>query len=157
MNEAIVSTLKALRDVQGIEGSFVLSEAGALLAREMPTIFSDETVGEASPRIARLGETFESAGVDFDTCVVKFADHLIYVRKLVKGFLCVLTEGTVNTPALKMAVNLAQRRLSNELKNLTPEALAAKEVEEPAAVEPQDPAQPGRRRVRMYRGQVIDG
>ncbi len=154
MNEAVINTLKALRDVQGIEGSFVVGESGNLLAREMPAIFTDDLVCEATPRIARLAETFQSAAVDFETCVLRFADHLLYIRRLVKGSLCVLTRGDVNTPALKMAVNLAQRRLSTEMRNLTPEALLqARPI--PATPSPAPAAGPARR-VRMYRGQVVE-
>jgi len=159
MNENIYSTLRALRDVQGIEGSFVCNESGAPLALELPPIFTPELIGEASPRIARLGETFESAGVDFETCVLKYGEFMVYVRRLLKGFLCVITQGGVNSPALKMAVNLAQRRLSAELRSLPAEAAgappAAASSPAPAPATESAPAS-GRRRVRMYRGQIIE-
>jgi len=158
MNENIVSTLRALRDVQGIEGSFVCNESGSPLALELPPIFTPELIGEASPRIARLGETFESAGVDFETCVLRFGDFMVYVRRLLKGFLCVITQGTVNSPALKMAVNLAQRRLSAELRALPADAVSGAAPAPNAQPAPQPEAAPsaGRRRVRMYRGQIVE-
>jgi len=168
MSEALVLTLKALRDVQGIEGSFIINTSGGLLAKEMPAIFSDTVMEDASPRIARLGETFQSAGVDFETCSVRFAEHFLYIRKLVKGFLCVLTQGNVNLPALKMAVNLAQRRLISDMEtaapafNFKPAAASGSASTQPVALAAQSSPeaattqQPARKRVRMYRGQLIE-
>jgi len=159
MTDSIINTLRALKDVHGIVGSFVVHENGVLVAREMPSIFTNELLSDATPRIARLGETFESASVEFDTCVLRFSDHLLYVRKLLRGFLCVLTHGDVNSPALKMAVNLAQRRISPELETIAAPTLDSPEsVAAPAPVQSASPpVQAGPKRPpRMYRGQLVE-
>ncbi len=126
MLDNIHSTLAALKDVTGIQGSFVISAEGGLLAREMPSLFDDSIFEEAGPRISRLSETFGMLGDELESCVLRFTDHLLCFRQLAKGsLLCIMTSVGVNLPALKMAINLAQRRISNELATLTPENIAA--------------------------------
>jgi len=103
--------LAQLRDVPGIEGSFVVSDMGRLLARDMPPVFDDDVLGEVGPRALRLRDTLGYAGEDLDSAVVRYADYLFFLRPLNDGVLCVLTTQSVNVPAVKMAMNLCARRL----------------------------------------------
>ncbi|HEX3850806.1 MAG TPA: hypothetical protein VHW01_07550, partial [Polyangiaceae bacterium] len=48
---------------------------------------------------------------ELDHCVMRFADHKLYLRSVPNGFLCVLSTNGVNTPALKMALTLTARRV----------------------------------------------
>lgn len=165
----IQTTLAALRDVNGIQGSFVVSPQGGLVARELPAIFDDTVLRDVGPRIARLYETFLSNGDEMDICSIRFADYMLYFRNVVKGFLCVLTGTGVNLPALKMAVNLAHRRISQDLSMIPDEAL--EQLSDPAFVQmmmapgqyPPPVAVPAAqaqvqptRPVRMYRGKIIE-
>lgn len=103
--------LVSLRDVPGIEGSFVVSDMGRLLARDMPPVFDDDVLGEVGPRALRLRDTLGYAGEDLDSAVIRYADYLFFLRPLNDGILCVLTTQGVNVPAVKMAMNLCARRL----------------------------------------------
>jgi predicted regulator of Ras-like GTPase activity (Roadblock/LC7/MglB family) len=103
--------LASLRDIPGIEGSFVVSDMGRLLARDMPPVFGDEVLGEVGPRALRLRDTLGYAREDLDSAIIRYADYLFFLRPLNDGVLCVLTAQTVNVPAVKMAMNLCARRL----------------------------------------------
>jgi predicted regulator of Ras-like GTPase activity (Roadblock/LC7/MglB family) len=103
--------LAQLRDVPGIEGSFVVSDMGRLLGRDMPPVFGDEVLGEVGPRALRLRDTLGYAGEDLDSAVIRYADYLFFLRPLTDGVLCVLTSQGVNVPAVKMAMNLCARRV----------------------------------------------
>lgn len=172
MSENIQKTLLALEDVSGTLGSFVLNKDGALLAMEMPSVFEASMFKDLGPRIERLAESFSALGDEIESCVVRFSDHLIFIKQFAKGgALCILTESTVNLPALKMAVNLAHRRLAGEIAAAQPlptsnghsvadapsGVLAAPPPPEPAvAPEIAVAAEPAYRRPpRMYRGHLV--
>jgi predicted regulator of Ras-like GTPase activity (Roadblock/LC7/MglB family) len=106
-----MQALAGLRDVQGVHGSFVLSEAGGLLGRDLPAVFHDDLLGETGPRIVRLCEALEHGGEALDTLALRFTDHKLHIRRSRGGFLCVIADVTANAPALKMALALVVRRL----------------------------------------------
>lgn len=175
MNESIHKTLLALKDVHGTRGSFALNPDGKLLAMEMPALFDASMFADLGPRIERLAETFSALGDEMESCVIRFADHLLCVKQFPKGgSLCILTENGVSLPALKMAVNLAHRRLAGEVAdalpmNTGPEPAAAPSA---AAVAPAPPPEappvaaaedtgiakerPQAKKVRYYRGHPVD-
>lgn len=178
MSDSIQATLRALKDVQGIHGSFILNGEGTLLALEMPSLFDASMFVELGPRIGRLAECFAELGDELESCMIRFADHLLCVKQFAKGgALCILTSRTVNLPALKMAVNLAHRRVAGEIATAEPLALAspaavvtapAAPVEPPPAavqaaapVEPApapaaEPQQVERKVAHYYRGHLVE-
>jgi predicted regulator of Ras-like GTPase activity (Roadblock/LC7/MglB family) len=166
MSDSILKTLRALKDVQGTRGSFVLNGDGKLLAMEMPALFEASMFTDLGPRIERLAETFSALGDEMESCLIRFSDHMLCVKQFPKGgALCILTDGAVNLPALKMAVNLAHRRLAPEVANaeaMTVEAPAPVEAapppppEEVAPVE-EAPPRPAPRAPVYYRGQLVEG
>ncbi len=103
--------LAALRDVPGIAGSFVISDMGRLLARDMPPVFGDDVLGEVAPRALRLRDTLGYAGEDLDSAVIRYTDYLLFLRPLNDGVICALAFQGVNVPAVKMAMNLCARRI----------------------------------------------
>jgi predicted regulator of Ras-like GTPase activity (Roadblock/LC7/MglB family) len=131
--------LSQLRDVPGIEGSFVVSDMGRLLARDMPPVFDDDVLGEVGPRALRLRDTLGYAGEDLDSAVVRYADYLFFLRPLTDGVLCVLTAQGVNVPAVKMAMSLCARRLEGRP---TPAGSSKTSPGEPVAVVMQTPEGP---------------
>ena len=48
--------LAAMRDVDGVHGSFVVTRAGALAGKDLPAMFDDAVLTEVGRRIARLHE-----------------------------------------------------------------------------------------------------
>lgn len=111
----IVEHLRMLRDVQGVYGSFVVAETGALVDRDLPAAFEEGLFTDVGPRIARLFETFVSGGRDMETCMLRYAEHKLYVRKMTWGIMAVLSSATVNLPALRMVANLVVRRIDPEI------------------------------------------
>jgi predicted regulator of Ras-like GTPase activity (Roadblock/LC7/MglB family) len=145
--ELLVS-LGTLKDVAGIMGSFVFTDDGRLVAREIPALFDDTALFEASGRLTRLRETFAAVGDHLDVAVVRFRDHKLYLKVLGGGVLCIVAEGGVNMPALRMAANLVGRRIVPALER------AAQEPAPPAvAARPPALAPPGMRR---FRGHAVE-
>lgn len=103
--------LAGLRDVQGVHGSFVLSDSGGILDRDLPAVFHDELLAETGPRVLRLCETLEHAGEALENVALRFSDHNLHIRRAGSGFLCVIADAASNAPALKMALALVVRRL----------------------------------------------
>jgi predicted regulator of Ras-like GTPase activity (Roadblock/LC7/MglB family) len=123
---SLEETLQSLRDVDGVQGSFVIAPSGALVAKDLPAIFDGELFSEVGPRIARLYETFLSGGEEMDACVLRYAEHKLYVRKLKAGMVGTISASKVNMAALRMVVNLVIRRLDPEMGRIsvaTPPAL----------------------------------
>ena|SRR5450755_895769 len=107
----ITQILAAMRDVDGVHGSFVVTRAGALAGKDLPPMFDDAVLTEVGRRVVRLHEGLSAGGQELDHCVMRFADHKLYLRSVANGFLCVLSTNGVNTPALKMALTLTARRV----------------------------------------------
>ena len=107
----ITQILAGMRDVDGVHGSFVVTKTGALAGKDLPPMFDDAVLSEVGRRVVRLHEGLCADGADFDHCVMRFADHKLYLRSIPSGFLCVLSTNGVNTPALKMALTLTSRRV----------------------------------------------
>ncbi|HVZ74600.1 MAG TPA: hypothetical protein VHJ20_19595 [Polyangia bacterium] len=157
------ATLGTLKDVSGIMGSFVFSGGGQLVAREIPPMFDDGALSEASGRLARLRDTFAAVGDALDVAVVRFRDHKLYLKILGDGMLCIVAEGAVNMPALRMAANLVGRRISPALASGVLPAMpvpAASAVPAPAPETPSGATSrpagwlpPGGRR---FRGRVVE-
>jgi predicted regulator of Ras-like GTPase activity (Roadblock/LC7/MglB family) len=142
----ISQVLTAMRDVDGVHGSFVVTKSGALAGKDLPAMFDDAVLTEVGRRIARLNEGLSAGGQDFDNCVMRFADHKLYLRSVSKGFLCVLSTNGVNTPALKMALTLTSRRVDPMIEEPTEAATPAATLSTnpPPASAPEEPAKPGR-------------
>jgi predicted regulator of Ras-like GTPase activity (Roadblock/LC7/MglB family) len=117
------ATLQSMRDVPGVQGSFVVSDFGRLLARDMPAMFGDDILGEAGPRALRLRETLSYGGQDVQACTLRYGDFLVFVRPLRDGLLCVLAGADINPAVMKMAMNLAIRRLNALLSQSGAQAL----------------------------------
>jgi predicted regulator of Ras-like GTPase activity (Roadblock/LC7/MglB family) len=111
----IVEHLRLLREVYGVYGSFVVAESGSLVDRDLPAAFDDALFADVGPRVSRLFETFMSGGRDMETCVLRYAEHKLYVRKMTWGIMGVLSSASVNLPALRMVANLVVRRIDPEI------------------------------------------
>jgi predicted regulator of Ras-like GTPase activity (Roadblock/LC7/MglB family) len=151
----VPASLGTLKDVSGILGSFVFTGEGQLVAREIPPMFDDGALVEASGRLARLRETFAAVGDALDVAVVRFREHKLYLKVLGDGMLCIIAEGAVNMPALRMAANLVGRRITPALSHgaLAPLPPAVVAAAAPEAPRPPAVAPPGMRR---FRGRPVD-
>lgn len=105
-----MNALSSLRDVQGVYGSFMLSDSGGLLDKDLPAVFQDEVFEETGPRIVRVCEAVEHGGEALESLALRFADHKLHVRRSRGGLLCVIANADTNAPALKMALALLARR-----------------------------------------------
>lgn len=152
----ITQILAGMRDVDGVHGSFVVTKTGALAGKDLPPMFDDAVLNEVGRRVVRLHEGLCAEGEDFDHCVMRFADHKLYLRSVPHGFLCVLSTNGVNTPALKMALTLTSRRVDP----LISEAAAALSSVTPSAgprgseTPPSTSGAPSRRQA-TYRGHRV--
>src|SRR6187397_2730446 len=106
----LVQALTGLRDVEEVQGSFLVGDDGELLARDLPAVFHAEIFKAVAPRLLRMREMFELAA-GAGTLTMRFTDHKLHVRTVGKKLLCVLTGASVNAPALRMAMNLVARRV----------------------------------------------
>jgi predicted regulator of Ras-like GTPase activity (Roadblock/LC7/MglB family) len=149
----LLASLSTLKDVAGIMGSFVFTEDGRLVAREIPALFDDTALAEASGRLTRLRETFAAVGDRLDVAVVRFRDHKLYLKALGAGMLCIVAEGGVNMPALRMAANLVGRRIVPALERAALEPAPLVAPAPAAAPRPPALAPPGMRR---FRGHTVE-
>ena len=59
------ASLATLKDVAGITGSFVCTQSGRLVAREIPSMFDDAVLEEAGSRLLRMREAFAAAATSW--------------------------------------------------------------------------------------------
>jgi predicted regulator of Ras-like GTPase activity (Roadblock/LC7/MglB family) len=112
LSDGVRTSLATLKDVAGIAGSFVCTQNGRLIAREIPALFEDAVLAEAGSRLLRVGETFAASGDDLEVAVIRYGENRIYLKSLAGGMLCIVVAGPVNMPALRMAANLVGRRIA---------------------------------------------
>jgi predicted regulator of Ras-like GTPase activity (Roadblock/LC7/MglB family) len=132
----ISDSLRMLRDVDGVHGSFVVAGSGALVDRDLPAIFDSELLGEVGARVARLYETLVSGGGDMETCVLRYAEHKLFLRKTTWGILGILSTVGVNLPALRMVANLVIRRIDPEIAGTLPSFFPATKTQPSPAPHP---------------------
>jgi len=147
----VTETLTGLRDVDDVQGSFLLGKTGELVARDLPSVFHSEIFGEIGPRLVRLRETLESSGGDLTTLTLRFSEHKLHLRSVGALLLGVITAAKVNGPALRMAMNLVTRRVAAHSGELAPELPADAPVAQPAVATPAAP------KVGMNRGAGVAG
>ncbi|MGC4000699.1 MAG: hypothetical protein QM767_25910 [Anaeromyxobacter sp.] len=112
MFDATVAQLRALRDVKGVIGSFLVDAKGALCESDMPAALGQRELAEVSSRVTRLVEALSTDGTP-DSCSIRCVEHRLTVRSFApQGYLCVLSDEHVNWPALRMATTLSIRKLS---------------------------------------------
>jgi predicted regulator of Ras-like GTPase activity (Roadblock/LC7/MglB family) len=110
--EAMQEALGPLRDVPHVRGCFVFSDLGRILGRDLSALFGDEVLAAVAPRALRLRETFSRPPEEFRSCTLRYVDHLLLLRPLRDGLLCVLASNDVNELSLRMGITLAIRRLN---------------------------------------------
>jgi hypothetical protein len=115
---AVTRALAALRDVEGVHGSFVLHLTGELVGKDLPAVFSEELFIEVGSRLSRLMETMVSDGDEVTSATLRFDEHRLYVQRFPHGLIAVITVHEVNAAALRMALTLTTRRLEPELVSL---------------------------------------
>lgn len=133
----IEETLRTLRDVQGVYGSFVVSSNGVLVARDLPTIFDGDLFAALGPRVTRLYETIGSGGDELESCMLRYGEHKVYLRRIAWGVIGVLSTVAVNMPALRMVSNLVIRKIDPEV-----HAASSPSVLPPAAPPPRTISRP---------------
>ena len=115
MDVEITNALPSLRDVEGVAASFVLSDQGDVVARDLAAYVDDASLREVAPRLGRFHEAMSSTGDFLDLFVLQFAEQELYARRLPNGFLCLITSHSVNAPALRMAINLMARKVGDRI------------------------------------------
>jgi predicted regulator of Ras-like GTPase activity (Roadblock/LC7/MglB family) len=115
LSQALTEALQAMRDVPGLQGSFVISDLGRLLARDMPALFGDDVLGEVGPRLLRLRDTVAEGPDSLAWCVLRYPTNVLCMRPLRDGLLIVLTDRDANVPAMRMAMAHGVRRLNTLL------------------------------------------
>jgi predicted regulator of Ras-like GTPase activity (Roadblock/LC7/MglB family) len=113
--ENMHASLATLKDVAGIAGSFVCTQDGRLLSRDIASVFDDDVLAEAGSRLCRVKEAFAAGGDDLEAGVLRFGDHKIFLKSVGSSMLCILAEGGINMPALRMAANLVGRRIAADV------------------------------------------
>ena len=111
MESTAVSALTALRDIEGVLGSFLLDADGQVLARDLPPLFDADALSKASVHLARLRAALEVQGNTFESCVARFGPHLVLLRAAQTQTLCVLCPRGTNMPAVHMSSTLIARRI----------------------------------------------
>jgi predicted regulator of Ras-like GTPase activity (Roadblock/LC7/MglB family) len=153
--QGVEASLATLTDVAGITGSFVCTQSGRLVARQIPALFEDAVLAETGSRLVRLGETFAAGGDDLDAAVVRYGDSRLYLKSIAGGMLCIVISGPVNMPALRMAANLVGRRIAQAVARAQT-SLPPPSAEPPARPAPRAPAGQAPPGMRRFRGRQVD-
>ncbi len=103
--------LAPLRDIEGVEGAFVVNTTGMIVARDLPALFDDEVVQDAGLRIATL---FEAVSENFelvDEIDLTYDGFTFSMRRAGAAFLVVVATPRALLQPVKMVSNLVARKL----------------------------------------------
>ena len=150
MNHPFLTILRALRDIEGVLGSFIWLADGRLLASDVPETCPPETLEAVASRVQRLCDAFVSAGDRFDGTTIAFAQYKLHVCGVEGAFVGTVLASYVNMSALKMALTLARRELVAVLTDPAPGHAAAMSLDlgDPQVTNDREGA-------RSYRGQRV--
>lgn len=115
MDVELSNVLPSLRDVEGVFASFVVSDQGDVVARDLSSFVEDASLAEVAPRLGRFHEAMSSNGDFLDLFVLEYSDQALHARRLPNGFLCLITSHDVNAPSLRMAINLVARKVGDRI------------------------------------------
>jgi predicted regulator of Ras-like GTPase activity (Roadblock/LC7/MglB family) len=146
--------LTGLRDVDEVQGSFVLAGDGALIARDLPAVFHAALFADVGPRLARLRETFDATNAT-STITMRFTDHKLHIRSVGSSLLCVLSGAAVNGPALRMAMNLVARHIEGGSADPELDGSAPNTLPSSAMSDTLPPEAPSSRGEVFYRGRRL--
>jgi hypothetical protein len=107
--DSTTGALHALRDIQGVYGSFVLNARGEPTARDLPAVFDSHTLSESGVRITRLWEVV-SENSEPEFALLEFAEYSLFVRGVCDGCLCIVVPSQVNVLALRQASKWVARQ-----------------------------------------------
>lgn len=112
MNETPEATaaLQTLRDLDGILGSFLVSDSGTVVAQDLPAYFGS-AAADIGPRAQRLQEALSLSQGEVNQCVLRYGPHKISLRPVSGGLLTIVASSDINLPALRMAANLVAKKL----------------------------------------------
>lgn len=107
--------LLVLRDIQGVNGSFVTTHAGELLLHDMPAQFAEGALALTSQRVARMLSCSLANGLEAEEALLDFGQGQLFVREFVRGYLCVVCAPRVNLRSLRPTARLVARAMPAEL------------------------------------------
>jgi len=109
--------LRALRDIEGLLGSFLIGDRGLVFGRDVTSACTTDVLSTVGSRLQQLCDAFVSADIGgaFESTTLYFAQYKLHIRALGSLFLIAIATSDVNVPALKMAMNLVGRQLLNDL------------------------------------------
>jgi hypothetical protein len=113
MDESMVAdVLVSLKDVPGIQGSFVIDAFGRVLARDLPALFPDFSLQSAGQRIAVLFDAIEENYEGSDEVFLAFDGYGLMLRRGAFGTLAVVAAAGTSPEALRMSSSVLTRRLT---------------------------------------------
>jgi predicted regulator of Ras-like GTPase activity (Roadblock/LC7/MglB family) len=110
-NDAFQRILAPLGEVPGVEGVFVLTVSGSVVARDSKLWLGEDVLASVSARIVTL---FEAVNDNFDEVgelTLAFDPYTLALRRNQPFILAALVRPTVNGEAVRMASNIALRQL----------------------------------------------
>jgi hypothetical protein len=135
------ATLVGLRDIRGVEGSFLLLVSESqVVAREALPMVTDGSLTETGRRLANVFDAMASACPASDELLLRFDGMSLFARRGTNVLLGVVSSDTASLPALRMASNLVLRQLD------TADLVPAPSEPPPSAVKP---------KVRLWRGTAV--
>jgi hypothetical protein len=127
--------LRALRDIDGVLGSFVIGRRGELLGRDVTAACGSGVLALVGGRLQQLANAFASANIGgpFESTTLYFSQYKLHIRALGNVLIVAVVSASVNLPALKMAMNMLGRQLLADLAAAKREGATANPIMQPTA------------------------
>ncbi|MEM9193988.1 MAG: hypothetical protein AAGF12_32735 [Myxococcota bacterium] len=108
----VMQTLRSLRDVPGVQGSFVFAPDGRIMARDFPNFVADDMLEELAGRLGIIGEATKTGIGTTDSVFLSYPQHALAVYQGQGCVLAVLANPSTNPDTLQLGANIVLRNLA---------------------------------------------
>jgi len=127
----MTKALVGLRDVPGVQGSFLLDPNGSVLANDLNVFFRPEAVALAGQKLANLFAMIDANDEPVEEVVAAFNAYTLVARRQPHATLVLLVQGAPKFEPIRMATNMVLRGLVRDVGQ--PASPARPEREEPGS------------------------
>ncbi|MBN2525728.1 MAG: hypothetical protein JXR76_04980 [Deltaproteobacteria bacterium] len=111
-------TLDDLCTMEGINGVFVCTIEGELVAFSAPRVYDAETLAIAATTAAQAAESISVQHANWDSLVANFRDGKLIFIQMDQYLLCVISDLNTNVPFLNVAIKVAKNKIKRKLDNM---------------------------------------
>lgn len=113
-----------IQALPGVEGCYIASPSGGIVAKDMPALFDDEILSDVAVNCSHVLETFKSEMPSCSELQLDMELKKIFIRDLGAFILIILVNEDEQVANIRIAANVAAKRFSPSAEDESPQKSA---------------------------------